>query len=456
MAKQEIKYFHHALKVLDDVCIGCTHCMSVCPTQAIRVGEGKARIIDNRCIDCGECHRVCPVNAIIVEQDDFEEINKFKARVALVPGVLIGQFPERIPTENLYQTLHKLGFTHVYEAENTAGFVLDGLEKENESSANRPGISSFCPAVIRLIQVRYPSLVDNILKVKPPIDMSAVYYRQKLMAEGYKDEEIGIFYVTPCAAKIASVKSPVGNEESAVDGVINMKFLFNRMSALLKNDSKKEDVDLKQELLSREGIKWSLTNGELSNFQGKGLAIDGIHNVSNFLDSLENEEYGNVDFLELRACDQSCAGGILVGGNRFLTVERLKKRSEHYPPLKNKSLHLQNAPSDYRLGDILPRPIEKLDEDMEKAMKKMDRKRRLMCYLPGVDCGACGAPDCLTLAEDIVQGKADISQCVFLLQDMVKRGAVSKEQAEKITSKIWGKNRFDKDCRKRGAKDENS
>mgnify|MGYP006283042535 CR=1 FL=1 len=456
MAKQEIKYFHHALKVLDDVCIGCTHCMSVCPTQAIRVGEGKARIIDNRCIDCGECHRVCPVNAIIVEQDDFEEINKFKARVALVPGVLIGQFPERIPTENLYQTLHKMGFTHVYEAENTAGFVLDGLEKENESSANRPGISSFCPAVIRLIQVRYPSLVDNILKVKPPIDMSAVYYRQKLMAEGYKDEEIGIFYVTPCAAKIASVKSPVGNEESAVDGVINMKFLFNRMSALLKNDSKKEDVDLKQELLSREGIKWSLTNGELSNFQGKGLAIDGIHNVSNFLDSLENEEYGNVDFLELRACDQSCAGGILVGGNRFLTVERLKKRSEHYPPLKNKSLHLQNAPSDYRLGDILPRPIEKLDEDMEKAMKKMDRKRRLMCYLPGVDCGACGAPDCLTLAEDIVQGKADISQCVFLLQDMVKRGAVSKEQAEKITSKIWGKNRFDKDCRKRGAKDENS
>ncbi len=456
MAKQEIKYFHHALKVLDDVCIGCTHCMSVCPTQAVRVGEGKARIIDNRCIDCGECHRVCPVNAIIVEQDDFEEINKYKARVALVPGVLIGQFPERIPTENLYQTLHKLGFTHVYEAENTAGFVLDGLEKEKESSTNQPGISSFCPAVIRLIQVRYPSLVDNILKVKPPIDMSAVYYRQKLVAEGYKDEEIGIFYVTPCAAKIASVKSPVGNEESAVDGVINMKFLFNRMSALLKNDSKKEDVDLKQELLSREGIKWSLTNGELSNFRGKGLAIDGIHNVSNFLDRLENEEYSNVDFLELRACDQSCAGGILVGGNRFLTVERLKKRSEHYPPLKNKSLHLQNAPSDYRLGDILPRPIEKLDEDLEKAMQKMDRKRRLMCYLPGIDCGACGAPDCLTLAEDIVQGKADISQCVFLLQDMVKRGAVSKEQAEKITSKIWGKNRFDKDCRKRGAKDENS
>ncbi len=456
MAKQEVKYFHHALKILDDVCIGCTHCMSVCPTQAIRVENGIARIIDNRCIDCGECYKVCPVSAIIVEQDDFEKIRNYKAKVALVPGVLIGQFPERIPTENLYQALHDLGFSHVYEVENTAGFVLEGLENENESTSPKPGISSFCPAVIRLIQVRYPSLVNNILKVKPPIDMSALYYRQKLLAEGYEDNEIGIFYVTPCAAKIASVKSPVGNENSSVNGVINMKFLFNRMSALMKDGVKKADIDLKQELLSKEGIKWSLTNGELSNISGKGLAIDGIHNVSNFLDRLENDEYNNIDFLELRACDQSCAGGILVGGNRFLTVERLKKRSELYPPLRDKSLHLQNAPSDYKLGEIQPRPIEKLDEDMGKAMKKMERKRRLMCYLPGIDCGACGAPDCHTLAEDIVQGKANISQCVFLLQDMVKRGAVSKEQAGKITSKIWGVNRFNKDCRKRGAKDENS
>ena len=456
MAKQEMKYFHHALKVLDEVCIGCTHCMSVCPTQAIRLRKGVARIIDNRCIDCGECYRVCPVNAIIVEQDDFEDIHSYKARVALVPGVLIGQFPERIKTEDLYKALLNLGFTHVYEVENTAGFVLDGFEKEIERSEKRPMISSFCPAVIRLIQVRYPSLVDNIIRIKPPIDMSAMYYREKLRSEGYSDSDIGIFYVTPCAAKIASVKSPVGENESPVNGVINMKFLFNRMSTLLKSGTGSDKIDLKQELLSREGILWSLTNGELANFRRRGLAIDGIHNVSDFLERLENEEFENIDFLELRACDQSCAGGILVGGNRFLTAERLKKRAPLYPALKDKTLYLQNAPSNNALGEIKPRPIEKLDEDMEKALRKMDRKRRLMCYLPGIDCGACGSPDCMTLAEDIVQGKAEISSCVFLQQNMINRGALSIEQANKITSKIWGKNRFEKDCSKPGAKDENN
>lgn len=456
MNRKEEIYFHHALKILDDVCIGCTHCMSSCPTQAIRVRNGIAQIIDNRCIDCGECYRVCPVNAIIVEQDDFEEINQYKARVALVPGVLIGQFPEKVKTAQLYQALLELGFTHVYEVENTAGFVLEGFEDEMENSDNKPWISSFCPAVIRLIQVRFPSLTSHILRIKPPIDMSAVYYREKLESEGFKKEEIGIFYVTPCAAKIAAVKSPVGETDSQVDGVINMKFLFNRINKMLNRAGHNLNDDLRQELLSREGILWSLTNGEVSNFKRKSLAVDGIHNVSDFLDKLENEEFENIDFLEMRACDQSCAGGILVGGNRFLTAERLRKRANDYPRLKDKALHLQNAPDDNRLGEITPRPIEKLDENMEKAMRKMDRKRRLMCYLPGIDCGACGAPDCGTLAEDIVQGRAEVSSCVFLQQNMVNRGALSIEQADKITARIWGEKRFDKDCSKPGAKNEDN
>ena len=32
--------FYHALKVASTACIGCTHCMSLCPTQAIRFRYG--------------------------------------------------------------------------------------------------------------------------------------------------------------------------------------------------------------------------------------------------------------------------------------------------------------------------------------------------------------------------------------------------------------------------------
>ena len=35
--------------------MGCTNCIKRCPTQAIRVRDGKAQIITERCIDCGSC-----------------------------------------------------------------------------------------------------------------------------------------------------------------------------------------------------------------------------------------------------------------------------------------------------------------------------------------------------------------------------------------------------------------
>ena len=32
-------------------------------------------------------------------------------------------------------------------------------------------------------------------------------------------------------------------------------------------------------------------------------------------------------------------------------------------------------------------------------------------YLPGIDCGACGAPSCKAFAEDVVRGKAHVNKC---------------------------------------------
>ena len=56
----------HALNINVAKCIGCVHCLTACPTRAIRVSGGKARIIDDLCIDCGECFRYCPWDAIEV------------------------------------------------------------------------------------------------------------------------------------------------------------------------------------------------------------------------------------------------------------------------------------------------------------------------------------------------------------------------------------------------------
>lgn len=434
--------------------------MTVCPTRAIRVRNGKARIIANRCVDCGECYKACPVSAIEVEQDDLQMIFRFDARVILIPSILIGQFSHKIPASSIYSALREIGFTHVFQVENTVDMVLDAYSEYRQKTEIRPLISSFCPAIVRLIQVRFPSLVDNIIRVNPPIDMSALYYLEQLKSSGIPEKNIGLFYATPCAAKIAAIKSPVGDTRSIITGVINMDFLYNKIQKYLQTPSPNAGMPVTDDLLNSRGVLWSLTRGEAVHCEKRALAVDGIRNVTEILENVENDKLGSVEFLELRACDESCAGGILMTGNRFLTVERLRKLSaEHAREEKDQPNKLTDRFINIRehstLGCIEPRNIEKLDEDMSVAMKKMARKRRMMCFLPGFDCGACGAPDCQTLAEDIVQGRAQISHCVFLQQQLVNQNLLSHEKAYKITGEIWGNERLEKNCNKIGAEDEN-
>jgi iron only hydrogenase large subunit-like protein len=435
--------------------------MSVCPTQAIRVRKGKAIISVNRCVDCGECYKACPVSAITVEQDDLDMIFRFPVRVILIPSVLVGQFPRKIMTSGIYKALKEIGFTHVYEVESSVDMVVEAGRQHMHEHKQRPMISSYCPAIVRLIQVKFPTLVDNIMRVNPPIDMTAMYYREKLKKSGIPEKEIGLFYATPCAAKIAAVKSPVGEIESAVTGVININFLYNRILKFLSLKYTETELPQTDDLLSSRGILWSLTRGEVLHFSGRGLAIDGIKNVNEFLENIENEKLDQIDFLELRACDESCAGGILISGNRFLTVERLKIRAEEYRAREDdRKLKLSEGFIDINehgfLGNIEPRPMGTLDEDLSIALRKMERKRRLMCFLPGFDCAACGAPDCQTLSEDIVKGEAQVSHCVFLQQQMVKQNLLSQSHAMRITESIWGAERLEKNCNKLGAEDENN
>jgi iron only hydrogenase large subunit-like protein len=415
----------------------------------------------NKCVDCGECYKACPVSAIGVEQDDLELIFKYKTRVILIPGILIGQFSHKIPVASIYKALGEIGFTHVYHVENTVDMVLDAYAEYAASTDIRPLISSFCPAIVRLIQVRFPSLVNNIVRVNPPLDMTAAYYREKMKAEGFPENETGIFYATPCAAKIATVKSAAGKTSQTVTGVINMDFLYNKIQKIIqRHETESATMPVTDDLLTSRGMLWSLTRGEADHSKKRALAIDGIRNVTEMLEKVENDTLGSADFLELRACDEGCAGGILMTGNRFLTVERLRKMaSEKILAGDERKLFddgFRRLKEHSFLQNIRPGNIEKLDEDLSEAMKKMERKRRMMCFLPGFDCAACGAPDCETLSEDIVQGTANISDCIFMQQLMMKNRQISFEKAFSITGKIWGAGRLEKNCNKPGAENENN
>lgn len=445
--------FHHALKIQEDICIGCAHCMNVCPTGALRVIHGKARLLAERCVDCGKCYRACPVSAITVEQDDFSRVFDFRHSVLLVPELLFGQFPEDVDKALIKDALQQVGFSEVVEVEHAASILQDSTRQYlKQTHQEKPLISAFCPAVVRLIQVKFPALVDHIILQKPPLDVTAMYYRRKLEDEGVDPADIGIFYVTQCAAKIAAIKSPVGETHSYIEGVINMDYIYNKVYATIK--SKKNTIagppQASQDTLSPEGVLWSLTHGEADQVEGRCLAIDGIHNVIEFLEKVENEEMSGVDFLELRACDESCAGGILNPANRFLTVERLRNKARAQERLVKKVSQEPPGIGHYRsylkenlaLKPVVPRSIMKLDEDMTRALNKMRRVKDLMNTLPGVDCGVCGAPSCSALAEDIVNNKASLRDCIFIQRKYEQKNLQRPDESFDIMRRIWGEDKL--------------
>jgi len=449
--------FYHALKIDSELCYGCTHCMMACPTAAIRIDNGKAVIIDERCIDCGECMKACPVDAIYVGQDDFNRIFNYENRVAIVPAVFLGQFSKKISIKEIVDAIKETGFTHVFLAEESVDLLNDVMLDEYETDRERPLISPFCPAVVRLIQVKFPGMVENIIPVKTPVDSTAQYVRRYLNDKGLHREKTGIFYVTPCAAKIAALKS-IEEDDTLIDGVINMDMLYNKVYHIFK--TRKDRDNSGEETFSGvtpKVLKWSLTGGEAENMKGRCLAIDEVHNVTKFLERVEDGDIINVSFLELRACDHGCAGGVLMSENRFLTVERIRTKADKLKdeqpelPIKEYQDYLkENAGAD----ETEPRSMLKLDENMEEAYRKMQRIRHLMCFLPAIDCGACGAPNCQSLAEDIVKGKAHLSNCIFIQRSMEKNRKLSNDHAIRIIEKVWGNDRLNKNCNKKGAENE--
>ena len=177
------------------------------------------------------CLKTCPRQAIYVEQDDFNQIFKFSYRIILLPSVFIGQFPEDISEEQIFSELHNLGFHYVMEVDKSTGLLMEETKHYlQQHPRQRPFYLQFLPGC-RTLDPGTFSFPDRTYR---PLKASHGYCShlcqgKNTSTKAYLKKEIGVFYVTQCAAKIAAIKCPVGEESSPVDGVINMDFIYNKI-----------------------------------------------------------------------------------------------------------------------------------------------------------------------------------------------------------------------------------
>lgn len=415
--------FFHAVTLDQSLCVGCTNCIKRCPTQAIRVRGGKAQINSERCIDCGECVRVCPHHAKKARRDKLSMLDDFRYTVALPAPALYGQFNHLDDIDIVLTGLKRLGFDDVFEVSRAAEIVSDATRLLlSDGRLKKPVISSACPAVVRLIRVRFPNLCDHVLPIKAPMEVAAMLAREAAVEKtGLKPEEIGIFFLSPCAAKVTDVQMPLGIERSNVDGVLAISDIYPRLVSCMN----RVDKEAQSEPLSHSGIigvGWSSIGGEAAGLLNENhLAADGIDNVINVLEELEDEKLQELDFIELNACAGGCVGGIFTAENGYVARARIQRLRKYLPVSCNR---LENAGGAKRLEwtkRLEFAPVMKLAANVEDAMTMMQQIDFFTERLPQLDCGSCGAPSCRALAEDIVRGLAQENDCIFRMRQQIQK-----------------------------------
>ncbi len=417
--------YFHSVTLDKDKCHGCTNCIKRCPTEAIRVRDGKAKIIKERCIDCGECIRACQHRAKLAVTDGFERLNEFKYNIAMPAPSLYGQFRDENATNKVLTALLEIGFDDVFEVARGAEAVSEATrEYLKRSDINRPAISSACPAIVRMIRERFPELIKYVVPLLSPMEFSAIKAREIAREKtGYEDDEIGVFFITPCPAKVTAIKSPLTTEKSAVSGAISVNDIYGRIFPIVKNMKEPKKLSVS----GYEGISWARSGGESAGAKTLlYIAVDGINHVIGILEELEDNRLDDVDFIELSACDGGCVGGSLNVANGYVASTRIKNL-KHIGDGEKAKLDIKEGELGWR-KQIESHRVMQLDDDFKEAMKKMERMEEIYAQMPKLDCGSCGAPSCRALAEDIVRGFASEDDCIFKMREKIK------ELAEELTN----------------------
>ena len=422
--------YEHSVYLDVSKCIGCTTCLRHCPTQAIRIKDNHAVINEKRCIDCGECIRVCPKKAKKAKCNKLSEMDKYKWKIALPAPTLYGQFENLEDVDYVLNGLLKIGFDDIFEV-SAAAELVTAYTRAFLKTANiqKPIISSACPVVLRLISLRFPSLTDNILPMLPPMEVAAQLAREKAKREHpeLKDEEIGVCFISPCPGKVSYVKNGFGTYKSPVDKVISISDIYFELINAMDHEDDIKAVSHSGMI----GIGWASSGGEATSlFNEAYLAADGIDNVNRVLDQIENDNIPPLEFIELNACTGGCVGGVMTMQNPFIAKAKLKTLRRFLPVSQNflSKKQQENIPESYFFSELPTYyPISRLSESMSESMRMLSEIQKLRATLPGIDCGACGAPTCLAFAEDVIKGNAKEQDCIIKYKSELQKFLESKD-----------------------------
>ncbi len=393
-----------------DRCRVCYTCVRECPAKAIKIINGQAEVLNERCIGCGNCVTVCSQQAKVVLDLISEAETLLADRSNTVVALLAPSFPAEFTDVEDYKILigmiRSLGFDRIMDVAFGADLVALEYKKLLDSNSGKTFISSDCPAVVFYVEQFHPELVDRIAPIASPMVATA------RIAKKLYGNHIKTVFIGPCFAKKA--------ESDEVDVGLTFKELRSMFA--------KYSINLQQTApsgfdgpASAMGAVFPVTRGLSQNLKtsddiakGKVIVDSGKHNFKEAIREFEEGEISKYN-LELLCCD-----GCIVGPGMSEKNKYFFKRSKisKYADEKLNNLNIQQwehdvdefadidlsqsfMPMDRRMGD----PAEVSIAEILTRMGKISQENHL-------NCGACGYETCREHAVAVYQGYADSEMCL--------------------------------------------
>lgn len=412
--------YKHSVSLDESKCKGCTTCLKRCPTEAIRIRDGRAVINSARCIDCGECIRVCPHKAKKAVHDSLDSLNNYKYKIALPAPSLYGQFDNLDNIGYIIGGLKKIGFDDVFEVARAAEIVSAYTRIYlNTPDIVKPVISSACPVISRIISMNFPFLCNHVIPLLAPIDIAADLAKREALERHpeLSPGDIGVFFISPCPAKVSYVKNGFAGDRNYIDHVLSVRDVyFALLDAMRKLRESGTDEMTEAGMV---GIGWASTGGESAAvFNERYLAADGIENCIRVLEQIDNEDILTLDYVELNACSGGCVGGAMAVANPYIAQARLQSLKRYLPVSPNRPTETVIPESAMVQDGVRYAPNAKLSDDRKQAMQMMQDIESICKSLPGTDCGSCGAPTCMAFAEDIIKGETNSDECTVIMRTL--------------------------------------
>ncbi|TAJ15370.1 Fe-S cluster protein [Marinilabiliaceae bacterium JC017] len=406
-------------------CKDCYKCIRECPTKAIKIADNKASIVDDLCIYCGHCVSICPAGAKKVRNgiSRAKWLIKHKPRVfvSLAPSYA-SEFPNTT-SEEMVSALKKLGFNGISETALGAQKVSEQLNSYLEGRQNGVYISSACPSVVELIRKYYP---QHTMAITP--FMSPMLAHAKMLKDWY-GEDTSVVFIGPCIAK----KLEADNFNQLIDAALTFKELSDWLEAenidFTTQGENNEEANTFIPFEAADGAIYPLDGGMINtlntnspNTNSSFMSFSGMDQVNSVLKELDTLGKDRPMFLELLACEGGCINGPGINKREGIVKKKLSiiedfnnRKSLDPKPHELPSINIER---DY--FNITPVETTTVtNEAIRQALYSIGKTS----VADELNCSGCGYDTCRDFAKALLENRAESAMCVSYMRQVAHHKA---------------------------------